>query len=99
MIILGNLQSPMNSHRQIARGVSAFLEETRGMLTPQGHASADDLLQHGEWGEAYLLIVTQLYEYEVPIQPSLYGQIKSLGQQMKLKPTAWEPLRELMRRS
>ena len=42
-----------------------MLSAVRGVLPAQDIAAAQDLLEHGEWGEAFDLVCTQVYEYEI----------------------------------
>lgn len=58
--------------------------------------SADDLIRHGEYGEALEIICTQVYEYEVPVTAKTYSEIERCGQRMEMDEASWSFLRELL---
>jgi len=83
----------MDNNSHIALGVLSLIEDSRDLLSQKDVLAAQELLEHNEWGEAYLLIVVQLYEFEVSIDRSLFEKIELLGREMQLDSAAWEPLR------
>ena len=58
--------------------------------------SAEDLIRHGEYGEALDLICTQVYEYEVPVTAETYSEIERCGQRMDMDDASWGFLQELL---
>jgi hypothetical protein len=67
-----------------------------GAFLDQNINDAIDLLEHDEWGESFLLICTQLYEYDVSISRSTYDSIREIGLSMKLDESNWQMLEELI---
>lgn len=87
----------MFKKRRLIKGIRSVIEEVSTSLPPENVEDAIELLEYNEWGLALSLISTQLYEYDVPIDDSIYDQIEWLGSQMNMPPAEWTMLRELIR--
>ncbi len=87
----------MSKKRRLIKGIRSVIEEVRTSLPPENVEDAIELLNHNEWGLALSLISDQLYEYDIPIDNSIYDQIERLGSQMKMPSSEWTMLKELIR--
>ena len=87
----------MKNRFTLIKGIRSLIDEVADSLPVDNISGARDLLRHGEWGLAFELICTQLYEYEVLIAPEMYETIEQLGQKMKISPDEWKMLRELIK--
>ena len=58
-------------------------------------ADAEELIAHGEFGEALDLICTQVYEYEIPVSADAYRAIQESGRRMQMEESSWSYLKEL----
>lgn len=84
----------MNSQGSLAIAIRSIVKEVAAYLPEQNVIDAYELLEHDEWGEALLLICTQLHEYNVTIRRGIYDRIALLGHQMQLPAKEWKILRE-----
>lgn len=57
-----------------------------------------EFITHGEWGLAYEILCSQLYEYDVEVSLEYYQKIASLGELMEVTPSTWSLLKELIKR-
>jgi hypothetical protein len=73
----------------------ALLGMFKDSLPEENQKDAEDLISHGEFGEALDLIVTQVYEYELPVSEQAYALVEELGRGMEIDPSSWSFLREL----
>ncbi len=55
-----------------------------------------DLLKYGEWEEAFDVLCTQLYEYEVPLTEEIFSVLEQTGTLVSADPSVWTCLRELI---
>lgn len=69
--------------------VANILEMASPYLNSVDVENAEDLLKHDEWGEAYLLICSQIYEKGQSIPSQLYAQIEQAGRKMNLDEKEW----------
>ncbi len=75
------------------RAVLAAFSET----LPQANLDfAEDLIHHGEFGEALDTICTQVYEHDIPVAIGTYRTIEDCGQRMEMSASCWLPLKELL---
>ena len=74
-----------------------MVEAVRCLLPDHNIRDAIELLDYREWGEALVLICTQLYEFEVAITDAHYERIQSAAERMELKESEWEFVRQLVR--
>ncbi len=81
---------------QVVANLTQMLGEVSTVLPRENISDAHDLLEHGEWGESLDLICTQLYEYEVPLSRHQYELIDRTGRMMKIEPSNWDYLKELV---
>ena len=78
---------------QQLRAVLAAFSET----LPQADLDfAEDLIHHGEFGEALDTICTQVYEHEIPVTIDTYRVIEDCGRRMEMSASCWRPLTELL---
>lgn len=87
----------MFKKRRLIKRIRSVIEEVSTSLPPENVEDAIELLNHNEWGLALSLISDQLYEYDIPIDNSIYDQIERLGSQMKMPSSEWTMLKELIR--
>jgi hypothetical protein len=59
--------------------------------------NATSLLDNREYGLAFDTIITQLYEYEIEIDPEFYGMIVKIAQKMKISENEYSFMEELIR--
>jgi hypothetical protein len=83
----------MMKRRQVRTNVAQLLVHVRSLLPETDANNAADLLKHDEWGEAFTLICTQLYEYDLSISQDVFELIEKTGKSMKLSPDVWVSLR------
>tara|TARA_R110002096_G_scaffold433381_2_gene652025 strand:- start:76571 stop:76840 length:270 start_codon:yes stop_codon:yes gene_type:complete len=81
---------------QVVANLKQVLREVSTVLPTENISDSHDLLDHGEWGESLDLLCTQLYEYEVPLSKDLYQLIDTTGRMMKMEPSGWDYLGELI---
>ena len=74
-----------------------MVEAVRCLLPDHNIRDAIELLDYREWGEALVLICTQLYEFDVTITDAHYERIQSAAERMELKESEWEFVRQLVR--
>jgi len=72
--------------------VSRFASE----LPSENATDALELLDHAEWGVAFDLICTQLYEYEIPVSKEQFALIEQTARMMDMDSTNWDYLKELV---
>lgn len=81
--------------KEIVALVGNIIDAVDGKLPVANIADARELLDHNEWGEALLLICTQLGEYEVPVSRDVLGQIVRAGEKIGYDKEVWEGLEVL----
>jgi len=81
---------------KILSDILVILRTVENSLPKENVRDASELLEHDEWGVAFSLICTQIYEYDVPISEATFSLIESVGQQMRLPPKEWTMLSELV---
>lgn len=52
--------------------------------------NAKEFLEYNEWGLCFDTLITQLYEYDLPINVNTYSYITFLAQRLKLQPGCYE---------
>ena len=82
---------------QTEKEVRQMVEAVRCLLPDHNIRDAIELLDYREWGEALVLICTQLYEFDVTITDAHYERIQSAAERMELKESEWEFVRQLVR--
>lgn len=70
----------------------AIVVELEGKLPAANIQNAWGLIDAGEPGVALENLCTQLYEYDVPVPPSVLAQITAVGEAMQLAPDLWTDL-------
>lgn len=66
-------------------------------LPEQDCVIANDFLQYHEYGLAFDTILTQMYEFDIPIDTELYQQIETIAQRMSLDTEDYVFMAELIR--
>jgi hypothetical protein len=84
------------TRNQIAGNIRRLLVEVGDGLPDGNIRDVDELLDHGEWGEALSLLCEQLYEYEVSISQTQYSLIEQSGAMMGMSVDVWKYLKELV---
>ena len=59
--------------------------------------NAIKLVDHREYGLAFDVVVTQLYEYEIGIDPEFYNLVMKLANMMNIPEDEYSFMKELMR--
>jgi hypothetical protein len=80
----------------VIRNTRLLVEWFASELRPENIQDAGELLDHGEWGEAFDLICTQVYEYEVPVSREQYTVIEQTGRMLGMDSADWDYLKELI---
>ena len=80
----------------LLRGVTITLE---ARMMPNDVENVWELIDAGEWGLAFDILCTQLYEYDVRIDQQTYDDLAQLGQYYEIRPSMWEVLRPAQRGS
>jgi hypothetical protein len=83
-------------NEQIENELLSILAECSGVLSERDIDNVRVLLSVGEYGVSFETLCTQLYEYEVRINPSLYERLASVGALLRLNSNTWEILKELI---
>jgi len=76
----------------IERAVVLIIDGLTGRLPPEQLLDFRELAQAGEPGVALENLCTQIFEYDVMIEPEVLTRIQDVGQLMKLNPKYWERL-------
>lgn len=82
---------------QVIANIERLLAAFDSTLPAENISDARDLLEHDEWGEAFDLLCTQLYEFDVELSVELYELIEATGNAMSIDREQWEYLSELVR--
>ena len=83
---------------RIVRLLREMISTLRSRLPAQDILTAEELLEHGEWGLAFDVLCTQAYEYEIEISQELYSTASQLADAMQLDPNEWSFATKLVRR-
>ena len=80
------------------RILTALLEGARQLdLSPRDLSSAQEYLEHDEYGVCFDHIVTQMYEYDIAITTDFYNLVVKAANEMKLSENDYSFLQELVR--
>ena len=66
-------------------------------LPEQDCVNANEFLQYHEYALAFDTILTQMYEFDIPINTELYQQIETIAQRMSLETKDYAFMAELIR--
>lgn len=90
--------NPMDSNTRdkIVTNIRDLLAQKGESLPSENSIDVLELLEHGEWGEAFDLMCTQLYEYDVELTEAQYLLVQETGDAMGVNATQWAYLRELV---
>ena len=73
-----------------------LLDEVKEKLPVQDVFNIKEFIKHHEWGLAFEIMCTQLYEYDEPITHDFYEKISELGSLIEISSKIWTPLLELI---
>ena len=76
--------------------LTQLLDEVKYKLSPDDINNIADFIENNEFGLAYETLCTQLYEYDLKISYELYEKISFCGKSIKIHPSIWMPLKELI---
>lgn len=65
-------------------------------LSEEDRENVIEYVEYNEFGVAYELLCTQLYEFDIKISIEDYELIKQIGKRMKLEPSEWTYLKEII---
>ena len=81
---------------RVIANIRHVLARTQSGLPAANVKDAQELLEHGEWGEAFDLVCTQLYEFDVGISEDLYKVVEQTALAMGLDAAQWSYIKELV---
>ena len=67
-----------------------LLGKVEVLLNSNDYNNANEAICHGEYGIAFDIIVTQLYQYDVTITQSIFDLIEECGEILKLRKQEWD---------
>ncbi len=77
----------MNKEKEILNILESF-----GNSLPFDISTIRSLALHGEWGEAFDILCTQLYEYDIKVSSEQYAKLKLIGESMSMDESLWNDL-------
>lgn len=86
----------MKNSQLIITHLSQLLNECKMKLPPDDISNIAEFIEHNEFGLAFETLCTQLYEYNIQISYEFFEMISLCGKSMKLEPSTWVPLKELI---
>lgn len=81
---------------QFITQLSQLLHEVKDRLPPEDIKNIVEFVENNEFGLAYETLCTQLYEHNIQISCELYEKISFYGKSIKIQPSMWLPLKELI---
>lgn len=82
--------------QEIEKRLSAILLAFRGPIPADQLQDMRELCAAGEPGVALENFASQLYEYEIRVDPAMIDELEALGNAMNLDRKYWEFLRKLL---
>ena len=80
------------------RILTALLDGARQLgLSPRDLSSAQEYLEHDEYGVSFDHIITQMYEYDIEITSGFYDLIVKAANEMKLSEDEYSFMKDLVR--
>jgi hypothetical protein len=73
-----------------------LLDGVKNRLPPDDINNIVESIENNEFGLAYEILCTQLYEYNLQISSGFYEKIAFYGKLIETNPSIWAPLRELI---
>ncbi len=80
----------------IENNLRNLLNEVNDKLFENDIKNIAEFIDNQEWGLAYELFCTQIYEYNIPITEDFYTRISRIGKLIDVSPNTWTPLRCLI---
>jgi len=78
--------------------LTALLKSARMLgIRDEDLKSAQDFLNHHEFGLCFDTIVTQMYEYDIEIDTEFYKLIDKIGNKLNLPPESYSMMEDLIR--
>lgn len=77
----------MNKEKEILNILESFNKSL-----PFDISTIRSLAIHNEWGEAFDILCTQLYEYDVKVSLEQYTKLKLVGESMSMDNSLWNDL-------
>lgn len=73
-----------------------LVNETKEKLPQYDIENILEFIDCDEWGLAYEILCSQIYEYEVSITREFYERIRFLGKKKHINPDVWQNLESLV---
>ena len=83
-----------NDWAHIRSELEVVLANVAGDLPAQHQENVASLIDAGEFGVAFEILCTQLFEYDVTPQPDDRARLAAVGRRLELEPSVWEVLDE-----
>lgn len=87
----------MKNSQVLMTQLTQLLNEVKKKLPPDEIKNIAGFIEHNEFGLAYETLCTQLYEYNMQISSEFYEKVSLCGKSMKIEPSTWLPLKELVK--
>ncbi len=82
----------------IAQSLSSLVDEAASFGLPSSDiANAKEMLEHVEYGCAFDILVTQLYEYSISITEHYYCQLETVAEAMSIPAAHYGFAKELIK--
>ncbi len=86
----------MKNSQLLITQLTQLLNEVKNRLPPNDIKNIVGFIKNNEFGLAYETLCTQLYEYNIQISCEFYEKISFCGKSIKIQPSIWVPLKELI---
>jgi len=86
----------MKNRQLLITQLTQLLNEVKKSLPPDDIKKIVEFIENNEFGLAYETLCTQLYEYNIQISCEFYEKISFCGKSIKIQPSMWMPLKELI---
>ncbi len=87
----------MISGHQLTIQLNVLLNEVKNKIPEADIKNILEFIENNEFGIAYETLCTQLYEYNIQISCDFYEKVSSYGKSIKIEPSLWLPLKELLK--
>lgn len=86
----------MINNQLLISQIIQLLNEVKNDLPTDDIKNIREFAENNEFGLAYEILCTQLYEYSVQISCDYYNKISLYGKSIQIQPSVWLPLKELV---
>lgn len=76
--------------------LNELLNEVKKKLPEADIKNIVEFIENNEFGIAFETLCTQLYEYNIQISCDFYEKVSFYGKSIKIEPSLWLPLKELI---